>query len=54
VRCIHSATVRVMALLASLVGIGATPAAAASCESLFGLVLQDTTITAVESFKGGA
>jgi feruloyl esterase len=41
------------ALLASLVGIGARPAVAATCESLFGLVLEDTTITAVESFKGG-
>jgi feruloyl esterase len=36
-----------------LVDIDATPAAATSCESLFGLVLQDTMITAVESFKGG-
>jgi feruloyl esterase len=52
-RCIHSATVLVTALLASLIGIGSTPAAAASCASLFGLVLQDTTITAVESFRGG-
>ena len=41
------------ALLGALLSIGATPAAAASCEGLFGLVLQDTTITAIESFKGG-
>ena len=52
-RCIHSPTVLATALLALLVDIDATPAAATSCESLFGLVLQDTTITAVESFKGG-
>jgi feruloyl esterase len=49
----HTATVLATVLLASLVGIGATPAAAATCESLFGLVLQDTTVTAVESFQGG-
>jgi feruloyl esterase len=42
-----------VALLALLVGIGTTRAAVASCESLFGLVLPDTTITAVESFRGG-
>ena len=52
-KCGHTAAVLATVLLAWLVGIGATPAAAASCESLWGLVLRDTTITAVESFNGG-
>jgi feruloyl esterase len=52
-KCVHTAAVLATVLLAWLVGIGATPAAAASCESLWGLVLRDTTITAVESFNGG-
>ena len=41
------------ALLALLVGVGATPTAAATCASLFGLELQDTTITAAEPIPGG-
>jgi len=40
-------------LLAFLVGIGATPAAAATCASLAGLVLPDTTITAAQSVAAG-
>jgi len=46
-------TVKAATLLVALVGIGATPAAAASCESLFALALPDTTVTAVESFMEG-
>jgi feruloyl esterase len=41
------------ALLISLVGIGATPAAAATCASLSGLALPDTTITAAEPVSAG-
>src|SRR5215475_14478081 len=41
------------ALLSSLVGIGATPAAAATCASLAGLRLPDTTITLVEPVPAG-
>jgi feruloyl esterase len=39
-------------LLAGLFGIGSTPATA-TCASLAGLTLPDTTITAVELFQGG-
>ncbi len=42
-----------VALLTSLVGIGATPAAAAICASLAGLALPDTTITAAQSVAAG-
>src|SRR5215472_10963801 len=52
-RCIHSATVLATGLLALLVGIGATPAAAASCASLLGLALPDTQIT-LAAPDGGA
>ena len=52
-RCVHSGAVLAAALLAALIGTGATPAAAASCGSLSGLVLQDTTIT-VAAPDGGA
>ena len=52
-RCTHSATVLATALLASLIGIDSTPAAAASCASLTSLVLQDTTITAAQSIPAG-
>jgi feruloyl esterase len=41
------------ALLTSLAGVGATSAAAATCESLSGLVLSDTTITAAEPVAAG-
>src|SRR5215831_16570424 len=41
------------ALLTSVVGIGATEAAAATCASLAGLVLPDTTITAAEPIAAG-
>jgi feruloyl esterase len=41
------------ALLTLLVGIGATPAAAATCASLADLVLPDTTITAAQSVAAG-
>ena len=37
-----------VALLISLVGVDATPAAAATCAGLAGLALPDTTITAAE------
>jgi feruloyl esterase len=40
-------------LLTSLVGIGATPAAAATCTSLAGLALPETTITAALSVAAG-
>ena len=52
-RCIHRAMVLATALLASLVAIGAAPATAATCASLAGLTLPDTTITAVQPFMGG-
>jgi feruloyl esterase len=48
-RCVHTATVFATALLASLVGIGATLAAAATCASLKNLMLPDTEITAAEA-----
>src|SRR5215831_10799851 len=41
------------ALLTSVVGIGAIPATAATCASLFGLALPDTTITAAEPVAAG-
>src|SRR5215472_12931407 len=52
-RCIHSATVLATGLLVLLVGIGETPAAAASCGSLLGLALPDTQIT-LAAPDGGA
>src|SRR5215813_6545381 len=42
----RAATLISMALLTSLVGVGATPAAAAACASLAQLVLPDAMITA--------
>jgi feruloyl esterase len=42
-----------LALLASSFGIAATPAAAATCASLAGLALPDTTITAAEPVAAG-
>jgi hypothetical protein len=42
-----------IARLASLVGIGATQAAAATCASLAGLALPDTTITLAEPVSAG-
>jgi feruloyl esterase len=42
-----------MVLLASLVGIGVIPAAAATCASLAGLTLPDTTITAAQPIPAG-
>jgi feruloyl esterase len=41
------------ALLALLVGVGATPAAAETCASLTGLTLPDTTITTAQSVAAG-
>jgi feruloyl esterase len=41
------------ALLTSLAGIGATPAAAATCAGLTGLALPDTTITLAEPIAAG-
>jgi feruloyl esterase len=41
------------AVLTALVGIGATPAAAATCASLASLALPDTTITATQSVAAG-
>jgi feruloyl esterase len=57
-RCISkglhcAAKVLPAALLISLFGIAATPAAAASCASLTGLALPDTTITAAQSVLTG-
>ena len=57
-RCISrglhcAAKVLSAALLTCLFGIAATPAAAATCASLFGLGLQDTTITAAELVAAG-
>src|SRR5215472_9044624 len=49
----HAANLLWVALLISLVGIGATPAAAATCASLSGLALPDTTITAAEPVSAG-
>ena len=40
-------------LLTALVGIGATPAVAATCASLAGLRLPDTTITLAEAISAG-
>ena len=40
-------------LLALILGIGATPAAATTCASLAGLALPDTTITAAEPIAAG-
>jgi feruloyl esterase len=52
--CLHRAAgVFSVALLALPLGIGATPAAAATCVSLFGLTLPDTTITAAEPIAAG-
>jgi feruloyl esterase len=48
-----AASVVSTALLTSLVGIGATPAAAATCASLAHLALPDTTITAAQSVAAG-
>jgi feruloyl esterase len=42
------------ALFASVISLGTTPAAAATCASLAGLVLQDTTITAAQPIPAGA
>jgi feruloyl esterase len=42
-----------IALLASLGGVSATPAAAATCASLTGLGLPETTITAAQSIPAG-
>src|SRR5215469_12276876 len=42
-----------VALLISLVGVDATPAAAATCASLVALSLPDTTITAAQSIPAG-
>jgi feruloyl esterase len=47
-RACYSAT-----LLTSLVGIGATPAIAATCTGLAGLTLPDTTITAAQLVPAG-
>ena len=41
------------ALLTSLIGIGSIPAAAATCGSLSGLTLPDTTITAAQLIPAG-
>jgi feruloyl esterase len=49
----RAASVRSAALVAFLVGIGATPAAAVTCASLAGLALPDTTITAAQSVAAG-
>jgi feruloyl esterase len=40
-------------LLTALVGIGTTPATAATCASLVGLALPDTTVTAAQSVAAG-
>src|SRR5215472_3683958 len=47
-KCVHSGAVLATALLASLVGTGAMPSAAATCASLKNLMLPDTEITAAE------
>ena len=52
-RCIHSVTVLATTLLASLVGVGATPGAAATCASLADLALPHTTITAAQPVPAG-
>src|SRR6516162_4254657 len=51
-RRVCTAAVLATALLASLVGISASPSAAASCASLLGLVLPDTKITAAAPDNG--
>jgi feruloyl esterase len=51
-RC-RAVSVLSTALLTVLVGIGATPAAAATCASLASLALPDTTITAAQSVAAG-
>lgn len=53
VRGLGTASAFSTALLTSLVGIGATPAAAATCASLATLALPDTTITAAQSVAAG-
>jgi feruloyl esterase len=50
----RAASVLSAALVTSLVGISATPAAAATCASLAGLALPDTTITAAQSVAAGS
>jgi feruloyl esterase len=51
---IHRATSVLFAtLLILVVGVGATPAGAATCASLVGLALPDTTITAAEPVAAG-
>jgi hypothetical protein len=49
----RAASVLATALLALLVGVGATPAAAETCASLAGLTLPDTTITTAQSVAAG-
>jgi feruloyl esterase len=49
----HAASVLCAALIAALFGVGATPAIAATCASLAGLALPDTTITAAEPVAAG-
>jgi hypothetical protein len=49
----RAASVLSAAVLTSLLGIGATPAAAATCASLAGLALPDTTITAAQPVAAG-
>jgi feruloyl esterase len=53
VRGLGTASALSTALLTLAVGIGATPAAAATCASLAGLMLPETTITAAESVPAG-
>src|SRR5262245_10630405 len=49
----HAAGVLSAALLTSLLGIGATPAAAATCLNLALLTQRDATITAAEAVASG-
>jgi feruloyl esterase len=49
----RAASVLSAALLTSVVGIGATPVAAATCASLAGLSLPDTTITTADPVAAG-
>src|SRR5260370_2302923 len=49
----RAASILSTALLTSLVGVGTTPAAAATCASLAGLALPETTITAAQSVVAG-
>src|SRR5580692_10219623 len=53
IRVRRAATVLRTTLLSALVGIVATPAAAATCASLADLALPDTTITAAQSVGAG-